>query len=83
MTMRLMFAVATATTPEILLLDEMFSTGDAGFREKSLIRIKKLISTAKIFAFASHDHQLIKTYCNRIFKLEHGHLEEISLEALA
>jgi lipopolysaccharide transport system ATP-binding protein len=83
MTMRLMFAVATAITPEILLLDEMFSTGDAGFREKSQARIHKIIDNTKIFVFASHDMNLIKNYCNRVFRLEHGHLEEVSLETLA
>jgi ABC-type polysaccharide/polyol phosphate transport system ATPase subunit len=83
MTMRLMFAVATATTPEILLLDEMFSTGDAGFQEKSQARIRKIIDESKIFVFASHDLNLIKTYCNRVFRLEHGHLEEVPLETLA
>lgn len=83
MTMRLMFAVATAVTPEILLIDEMFSTGDAGFQEKSLNRLRKLIASAKIFVFASHDHHLIKTYCNRIFQLEHGQLKEVSHETLA
>lgn len=82
MTMRLMFAVATATTPEILLLDEMLSTGDAGFQEKSQVRIRKIIDNAKIFAFATHDHSLIKKYCNRLFKLEHGQLQELSLSAL-
>lgn len=79
MTMRLMFAVATAVTPEILLLDEMFSTGDAGFREKSQTRIHNIIDNAKIFVFASHDMALIKNYCNRVFRLEHGNLEEISI----
>jgi ABC-type polysaccharide/polyol phosphate transport system ATPase subunit len=82
MTMRLMFAVATAVTPEILLLDEMFSTGDAGFKEKSQARIHKIIDAAKIFVFASHDMSLIKSYCNRVFRLEHGHLEEVTLETL-
>jgi lipopolysaccharide transport system ATP-binding protein len=82
MTMRLMFAVATAVTPEILLLDEMFSTGDAGFREKSQARIHKVIDASKIFVFASHDMQLIKAYCNRAFKLEHGYLEEIPIKTL-
>lgn len=72
MTMRLMFAVATAITPEILLIDEMFSTGDANFKEKSHNRITKLIASAKIFVFASHDQELIKKYCNKIFHLEHG-----------
>ena len=83
MTMRLMFAVATAVTPEILLLDEMFSTGDAGFKEKSQSRIHRIIDNAKIFVFASHDIKLIKNYCNRVFRLEHGHIEEVSLETLA
>jgi ABC-type polysaccharide/polyol phosphate transport system ATPase subunit len=80
MTMRLMFAVATSITPEILLIDEMFATGDEGFKEKCLSRIKELIATAHIFVFASHDQQLIETYCNRIFRLEHGTLEEVTLK---
>jgi ABC-type polysaccharide/polyol phosphate transport system ATPase subunit len=79
MTMRLMFAVATAITPEILLLDEMFSTGDAGFQQKSQARIRKIIDESKIFVFASHDMSLIKQYCNRIFKLDHGNVEEVGL----
>lgn len=83
MIMRLMFAVATATTPEILLLDEMFSTGDARFQEKSEIRIRRISDNAKIFVFASHDLKLIKRHCNRLFRLEHGRVEEISLETIA
>lgn len=83
MTMRLMFAVATSITPEILLIDEMFSTGDAGFQEKSHARIKKLIETAKIFVFASHDQELIKTYCNRVFMLEHGEVSEITEQTIS
>jgi ABC-type polysaccharide/polyol phosphate transport system ATPase subunit len=78
MTMRLMFAVATANTPEILLLDEMFSTGDAGFQEKSQIRIRKIINDSQIFVFASHDISLMKKYCNRFFKLDHGKVIEIT-----
>lgn len=77
MTMRLMFAVATAVVPEILLLDEMFSTGDSGFKEKSQARIHKIIEESKVFVFASHDMNLIKQYCNRVFKLEHGILVEV------
>lgn len=79
MTMRLMFGVATAITPEILLLDEMFSAGDAGFQKKSEKRINKIIETSKIFVFASHDRVLIDKHCNRIFKLEHGKLNEVNM----
>lgn len=82
MTMRLMFAVATAVTPEILLVDEMFSTGDAGFQEKSRARIRKIIDSANIFVFASHDMSLIKKFCNRLFLLEHGKIKEVSFDVI-
>jgi ABC-type polysaccharide/polyol phosphate transport system ATPase subunit len=76
MMMRLMFAVGTAVRPEILLIDEMFGTGDAAFQEKAQNRMKELIETAKIFVFASHSPDLIKKFCRRIFTLEHGLVKE-------
>ena len=79
MTMRPMFAVATAITPEILLIDEMFATGDASFQQKSQERIQNMIGAPKIFVFASHNPDLIRRYCNRVFRLEHGNLTEISV----
>lgn len=78
MIMRLMFAVGTAIRPEILLIDEMFGTGDAAFQEKAQSRMQELISTAKIFVFASHSQDLIKKYCRRVFSLEHGTLTELN-----
>lgn len=78
MTMRLMFSVATSVQPEILLIDEMFGTGDAEFQAKARARMRTLISTSKIFVFASHSHDLLKEYCKRIFRLEHGRLIETS-----
>jgi ABC-type polysaccharide/polyol phosphate transport system ATPase subunit len=77
MMMRLMFAVGTSIRPEILLVDEMFGTGDAAFQEKAQARMQELISSAKIFVFASHSPDLIKKYCRRIFTLEHGLLTEL------
>jgi ABC-type polysaccharide/polyol phosphate transport system ATPase subunit len=78
MVMRLMFAVGTAIRPEILLIDEMFGTGDAAFQEKAQNRMHELISAAKIFVFASHSPELIKRYCRRVFSLEHGTLTELN-----
>lgn len=78
MIMRLMFAVGTAIRPEILLIDEMFGTGDAAFQEKAHSRMNELISAAKIFVFASHSPDLIKKYCRRVFSLEHGSLTELN-----
>jgi len=78
MVMRLMFAVGTAIRPEILLIDEMFGTGDAAFQEKAHSRMDELISAAKIFVFASHSPDLIKKYCRRVLSLEHGALTELN-----
>ncbi len=79
MLMRLMFAVATSVRPEILLIDEMFGTGDAAFQEKAHHRMLDLIDSAKIFVFASHEPEMIKRFCKRVFRLEHGGLSEIAL----
>jgi ABC-type polysaccharide/polyol phosphate transport system ATPase subunit len=78
MKMRLMFAVATAVRPEILLVDEMFGTGDAAFQVKAQARMKALIGNARIFVFASHSMPLIKQFCKRIFSLEHGKITELA-----
>ena len=78
MIMRLMFAVGTAIRPEILLIDEMFGTGDADFQAKAQSRMQELISAAKIFVFASHSPDLIKRFCRRVFSLEHGSLTELN-----
>jgi lipopolysaccharide transport system ATP-binding protein len=77
MATRLMFAVATSTQPDILLVDEVFGTGDAEFQVKAKERMEALIKSVGIFVFASHNHDLVKQYCNRFFKLEHGRLIEI------
>jgi len=75
MMMRLMFAVATSIKPEILLVDEMFDAGDAAFQEKAKVRMRALINSAQIFVFASHSPELIKEFCKRVFRLEHGLLQ--------
>jgi homopolymeric O-antigen transport system ATP-binding protein len=82
MIMRLMFAVATANRPNILLIDEMFGTGDAEFQERAQLRMHELIDSASVFVFASHSHDLIKRYCNRVFRLEHGKVQEVPISSL-
>jgi ABC-type polysaccharide/polyol phosphate transport system ATPase subunit len=76
MMMRLMFAVGTATRPEILLVDEMFGTGDIAFQEKAQKRMIELIDSAKIFVFSSHSQELINKFCQRVFTISHGRLIE-------
>ncbi len=82
MTMRLMFAVATSIRPEILLIDEMFGTGDASFQKKAEIRMHDWIASSDIFVFASHDQGLVKRLCNRLFRLDHGAIHEDDINSL-
>jgi ABC-type polysaccharide/polyol phosphate transport system ATPase subunit len=79
MVMRLMFAVGTSIEPEILLIDEMFSTGDANFQKRAQARMESLINAAEIFVFASHSPELIQRHCNRVLTLAHGKIIETSL----
>lgn len=82
MSTRLMFAVATSTQPDILLVDEIFGMGDAEFQVKAKQRMERLIKSVGIFVFASHNNDLIKAYCNRFFRLEHGAVHEISRDQI-
>lgn len=74
MYMRLAFSLATAVHPQILILDEMFAGGDAGFVEKAKTRMHEMISKADIMVVVSHDHNLLLSLCNRIVWLDHGQI---------
>jgi lipopolysaccharide transport system ATP-binding protein len=72
MHLRLAFAVSTVVRPEILLMDEWLSVGDAGFRQKAEHRLRNLVSETKILVIATHSRDLVETVCNRAIWLEHG-----------
>ncbi len=72
MLLRLAFAVSTSVSPEILLLDEWLSVGDASFREKAERRLLGMIESSSIMVLASHDEYLIRRFCSRMLRLEHG-----------
>lgn len=76
MLLRLMFAVATAISPEILLLDEWITAGDAGFMEKAEQRVNRLIDRASMMVIASHSRPLMEKLCNKVVVLEHGRVAE-------
>ena len=69
---RLGFAVATTINPEILLIDEALSTGDASFKEKSAARISELANQAKTLLIVSHALATIQDLCNEVLWLDHG-----------
>src|SRR5262245_20623374 len=69
---RLGFAIATSVDPDILLLDEVLSTGDANFRAKSKARVIDLVKSAKAVVLVTHDMDWVCEYCNRALLLEKG-----------
>lgn len=75
MAARLAFAAATATEPEILLMDEWIGAGDASFQDKAKKRMHKMAEKAGIIVIASHNHKLIKSMCNMVLHLEKGEIK--------
>lgn len=72
MVARLAFSVATDLTPDVLLIDEVFSVGDAQFQEKSMDRMNTLLSTGCAAVFVSHDLTSVRKLCQRAIWLEKG-----------
>jgi ABC-2 type transport system ATP-binding protein len=69
---RLGFAIATTVDPDVLLLDEVLSTGDQVFREKSKARVLELVKQAKAIVLVTHDMYWVTEFCNRAILLEKG-----------
>ena len=76
MQMRLGFAIATAIDPEILILDEGLSAGDARFAERAKRRVDDLVERCSILVLASHSEDLIQSMCNKAVVLRSGRLIE-------
>jgi len=74
MATRLGFAVATAWQPDILILDEVLSVGDAEFQMKSAERIQELCANGATVFFVSHSIDTVQTVCDRALWLDHGQL---------
>jgi len=72
MMIRLGFAVATATKPEILLMDEWLLAGDAQFLDKARQRIDTFVSQSQILVLASHSLEVIRKWCRKVVWLEGG-----------
>ena len=75
MVARLAFSVATVVVPEVLIVDEVLSVGDAAFQEKSRARMMELMSGGTTVLFVSHNLQQIKEMCSRVMWLEHGEVK--------
>lgn len=72
MQVRVAFAVATAWRPEILIVDEALSVGDAYFQHKSFAKIREFREQGTTLLIVSHDRNAIQSLCDRAVLLEGG-----------
>jgi ABC-type polysaccharide/polyol phosphate transport system ATPase subunit len=94
---RLGFSVALHSDPDIVLVDEVLSVGDAAFRRRALEALRGLIAAGKTVLFISHDMWNVRRLCSEILWMEEGrvraygaageiaerYMNEVNLEALA
>jgi ABC-2 type transport system ATP-binding protein/lipopolysaccharide transport system ATP-binding protein len=74
MLVRLAFAITTAVTSDILLMDEVIGAGDAAFIERAELRMRSFVERAGILVVASHSPEIIRKWCNKALLLEHGRM---------
>lgn len=74
MQMRLAFSVATAKRPDVLIVDEALSVGDAYFQHKSFDRIREFRAQGTTLLIVSHDKGAIQSICDRAILLDAGRL---------
>ena len=74
MLMRLAFAVQTVLEPDVLIVDEALSVGDARFQEKCFRKLQSLREQGTTILLVSHDVNAVTSFCDRALLLENGHL---------
>jgi hypothetical protein len=63
---------STSVNPDVLLIDEVLSTGDASFRDKARDRMLELMQKARAVVYVTHDLSSAKEFCTRSIELEGG-----------
>jgi ABC-type polysaccharide/polyol phosphate transport system ATPase subunit len=74
MLMRLAFSIATSSDPEILLIDEVFGTGDYAFQKKARERMRDLITRAHIVVMVGHNLSFLEEFCERVLWMDDGEI---------
>jgi len=75
MMMRLAFAVNTCIEPQVLIVDEALSVGDAPFQSKCFRRLRQLIDSGTGLLFVSHDISIVRSICQKAIWLKNGHTQ--------
>lgn len=74
---RLGFAIATAKTPKILIVDEVLSVGDGRFKKKSEEKMLELIQSEATVLFVSHSIDQIRRLCTKVVWLDKGQIKMV------
>src|SRR4051794_9176355 len=72
MYVRLAFSVATHLEPEVLIVDEVLSVGDAAFQRRSLSRMAEVAKQGRTVLFVSHNLAVVQALCERAIVLDRG-----------
>jgi len=70
--MRLAFAVAIFTQPDILLVDEILAVGDTAFQAKCIAKMEEFKKEGVTTLFVSHSMEAVKDFCQRVIYLKEG-----------
>ena len=74
MMLRLAFGISTGIRQKLFLLDEIIGVGDQTFAAKAKSRIAKLIDAASILILASHNHEIVRSFCTSAIWLAQGRM---------
>ena len=69
---RLAFSISTLVEPEVLIVDEILSVGDAAFQKKSREKMQSMIDGGTTVLFVSHSIDNVREICNKVLWLDHG-----------
>ena len=72
MLLRLAFATSVMADPEIMLIDEVLSVGDAAFQKKCMDKMEELRARSRAIMFVSHNPEQVKAICTSALLLHHG-----------
>jgi ABC-type polysaccharide/polyol phosphate transport system ATPase subunit len=77
MLVRLAFSIASATEPEVLLIDEALAAGDQHFRVKARQRVAELMQSARLMVLISHDLNAVSELCTSVAWMQQGEVRRL------
>jgi len=75
MQLRLAFAVVVRTRPDVLLVDEVYAVGDAGFQQKCTEALLEAKAAGTTVVLVTHDMEIVQRHCDRAMLIENGTIE--------